>query len=166
MAAFAFWKLAAQRENMRRLRLHCFLGCLLLALLLIPALWLFFGGSRKVTLANFQKIHVGMTEDEVDLLLIGHTSRDKRIDLQVRSAVEAAICDEAVDKEFHDPTWKHHASTYGRWYQDDDGSWLLPGPSILVIFSYSNEPYVVVDKYFAEPTVSDCWQRVRGRLGW
>jgi hypothetical protein len=151
---------------MRRHRLIRVLCGVLVAVLLVPVLWLGMGGAHRVTRGNFEKIQVGMTEDEVDMLLIGHKSRDKRIDLQVRSAAEAAISDEALYKEFHDPTWKHHATTYGRWYEEDDGSWLLPGPSILVIFSYRDEPFVVVDKHFAQPGARDYWQRIRSKFGW
>jgi len=126
---------------MRRFRLTLLLCNLLLALLLVPAVWLIFGHSYRVTRANIEKIQEGMTADEV-LAILGR---------------------ENLQKCHHLP-----GLFLNECYSEDDGSWLFPGDAVWIEFDPHNQR--VLSKELRSPTLEKTWERfrrrVRDRVGW
>jgi hypothetical protein len=146
---------------MRRFRLRWLLLGLLVALLLVPALWLIVGsGPHRVTRENFEKIQLGMTRHEIDALM--HEDRPGRWPPIDNGSLLHGEMDawEDMRSELGVPD----SDGLGGWtYRDDDGSWLIPGPRIVVgfdIFGHASAKRYVV------PVVQDYWNRIRRKIGW
>jgi hypothetical protein len=127
---------------MGRLRRRWFLCGFLLLLLLAVAIWLIAKGSRRVTRVNFERIRIGMMQQEVNDLL-GNENAWRR---------GFATSDQVLVLDIID-------------YCQDDGSWLFPGDTIRVEFRrQGNSELCVSSKEFRPVTTQDAWQRVRDRV--
>jgi hypothetical protein len=131
---------------MRRSRVRFGLYAVLGSLIFIPALWLIFGGSRRVTHANFEKIREGMPLTDVYRILGWRNERSNDGDFRLLAPNE-------------------ESPPYTVVFSEDDGSWLVPGSKVELTVARDG---TVIAKQWHRPSLQEAFERMRARIqtGW